>query len=387
MANYIAKGRQVVLPLTNKSGAAAEYGDVVVLDTTTAESFATTTTTAYSAGFIGVVIDQIGIAINAVGRVCIVGYVAQVNLDGAAAIGDFLFTDTVAEQGTPAAVRAEGAFGQALTASATPAAYIWGDPDQAGGGGGAPTDADYWIETADGGLSAEVVVGTTGITTAAYASRQAAAKAGRIFLPSDGFVLERDTGAAWEGWGPINKMTKPVLTDFQWVNQGTATATDAGGGIYLYAAAAAGVSQKILKRAAPAAPYTIRICFIPQLMLYNATRCGFLWRNSADNKQVNVSFVYVNGWLMLGEDFSDYNTYVANNFGGIVYPVSYPIWWQLADNNTNRSVSWSADGKNFISLWSEGRTTYTTPDEVGIFVNAEQGNYPAAMTLLHWAVT
>jgi hypothetical protein len=65
-----------------------------------------------------------------------------------------------------------------------------------GAGGGAPADAEYWVETANGSLSNEVVVGTTGITTAAYASRQAAAKAGRLFLPSNGFVVERDTGAA-----------------------------------------------------------------------------------------------------------------------------------------------------------------------------------------------
>lgn len=159
MANYIAKGRQVVIPLTNKAANAVEYGDVVILDTTATDAFDVTTTENYSGSWIGVVVDQDGIAVDAVGRICVGGYVAQVNLDGAAAVGDYLFTDTVAEQGTPNAARGEGAFGQAMEAGAAPSAYIWGNPDGAGGGGDVATD-DIWDAAGD-------LVQGTGANTAA----------------------------------------------------------------------------------------------------------------------------------------------------------------------------------------------------------------------------
>lgn len=53
-----------------------------------------------------------------------------------------------------------GTDGQVLTkTSATDYATAWEDPT--GGGGGAPTDADYLVGTAHGDLSAEIVVGTS----------------------------------------------------------------------------------------------------------------------------------------------------------------------------------------------------------------------------------
>jgi len=74
---------------------------------------------------------------------------------------------------------------------------------------GAPDSADYVVETANAGLSAESVLGTTVITTLAQASRQAAAKAGRLFLPSDGFTIQRDTGAACVPWGRCSRWPTP----------------------------------------------------------------------------------------------------------------------------------------------------------------------------------
>ncbi len=69
--------------------------------------------------------------------------------------------------------------------------------------GAAPSDASYITESAESGLSAEFVLGSAVIPTATQASRQAAAKAGRLFLPSDGLALKWDTGTAWVPGGPF----------------------------------------------------------------------------------------------------------------------------------------------------------------------------------------
>jgi hypothetical protein len=72
-----------------------------------------------------------------------------------------------------------------------------------GGGGGAPTTADYVTGSAQGGLSAELVLGTSVLMTGTIAARPAASLAGRFYWASDIFALFRDTGAAWTTVGVI----------------------------------------------------------------------------------------------------------------------------------------------------------------------------------------
>ena len=55
--------------------------------------------------------------------------------------------------------------------------------------------------------------------TAAYGSRPAAGNDGDLFLPNNGFYLERDTGAAWVPWGPIHPLTAPISGDFAILEQ------------------------------------------------------------------------------------------------------------------------------------------------------------------------
>ncbi len=57
--------------------------------------------------------------------------------------------------------------------------------------------------------------------TGAIANRDAAGQAGRLYLPTEGYVA-RDNGLDWERM-PYHRFTPPVSGDFTWVNQGTAT--------------------------------------------------------------------------------------------------------------------------------------------------------------------
>lgn len=124
--------------LTNKSGGSLNYGDVVVLDNTNANGFTTTTTAGLSTRGLGVILEPLGIANNASGMVAVGGWCPQINLNTAAAVGQFIKTHTVAGQGTPhASPQVEGDFAVALSASATPAGNLFGSPNGplAGGSG------------------------------------------------------------------------------------------------------------------------------------------------------------------------------------------------------------------------------------------------------------
>ena len=66
-----------------------------------------------------------------------------------------------------------------------------------------------------------------------YANKPAAGIKGRLFIPTDGFFLEYDDGAAWHQYGPCRRFKSPPQTGWSWVNQGNATATFVGGALLL----------------------------------------------------------------------------------------------------------------------------------------------------------
>src|SRR5262245_13860757 len=116
-------GRQVVVPLTNKSGGSVAAGDVVVVDTTNNDAF-TTTTSASTTNVVGVA--QETIASNATGRVLLSGYAALINVNASVTRGNYGVTHTVAKQATDGgSSRTGGTFCKFLTGGTTPDAIVF----------------------------------------------------------------------------------------------------------------------------------------------------------------------------------------------------------------------------------------------------------------------
>lgn len=130
--------RSVVLQLTNRSAGSVAAGDVVVIDTVNDSAF-TTTTSGQAEVSLG--IAQATIASTATGPVKVAGYAALVNVPASVTRGHFIETHTVAKQATGSATRRAGSFGQFLTGGTTPAAWLWGAPDQTASGGGGSIEA------------------------------------------------------------------------------------------------------------------------------------------------------------------------------------------------------------------------------------------------------
>lgn len=173
-------GRGLILPLTNKSGGALAKGDVVVVDSANNDAV-TTTTTGSTTLPVGVVVEENGIASNAVGRVQFGGYVALVTVNASVTRGHYAFTHTVAKQATGSAARAVGAFGMFTTGGTTPAALLFSITDASTGAGGiAPSIVD---------AKGDLIAATAADTVA------------RLAVGSDQGVLIADssqsTGLAW----------------------------------------------------------------------------------------------------------------------------------------------------------------------------------------------
>lgn len=116
-------GRQVVLPLTNKSGGGVVAGDAVIVDTANNDAFTTTTS---SASTLAIGIAQETIPSNATGRVLVGGYAPLVNVNASVTRGNFGTTHTVAKQATDAgSARISGTFMRFLKSGTTPSAWIY----------------------------------------------------------------------------------------------------------------------------------------------------------------------------------------------------------------------------------------------------------------------
>ncbi len=215
---------------------------------------------------------------------------------------------------------------------------------------------------------------------------KAAAKAGSLYLPNDGLYLRRDTGAAFASWGPIFPMVEPVLADFAWVNQGGATAVTTQGGICLTASAGASANLRILKRAAPVSAYTIEAAFLPRAVGANYKRVGIGFRHSSSGKLALWYFVYNSAWQLNHNTFDDAQLAGGASQFNVVLPCHGLTWLAIGDDlSTTRSYKFSADGKNWETLYTCNRTDSFTADEVLFVAGTDfDPTYQAAMTLVHW---
>ena len=209
------------------------------------------------------------------------------------------------------------------------------------------------------------------VFSSAYASKLTSEKQGRLFLPSDGYTLERDDGSNWKPWGPIFPFTPPVDGSYSWVNQGSASVITTKGSIFLSAPVASGENIRIRDKSIPSAPYTITAAFIPCLSVGPYPMCGIGLRNSTSGKIVFFQMYCNNAHLFLG--IRRYDSPTAFNSDTYIVTASWIsglVFLRIVDDNTNRKFYYSKDGQNFVLFYSESRTLYITPDKLFFGVNS-----------------
>jgi len=200
------------------------------------------------------------------------------------------------------------------------------------------------------------------------------------FLRDDGTWASPISGSA-EGRAHV----VPTLSDFTWVNQGSASATQRS---YGFAISATGNSTahnwRILARAAPSTPYAI----IARLrrFSFNASwhwhAIGF--RDSATGRLVSHG-VYSAGVTPVVR--REYWTSPTTQTGASADVNWWPIleWMRIRDDGTNIYGDISVNGDDWIQMFSLGRTAHlANPDEVWVGWNMYAGTAAGQLQVLSW---
>jgi hypothetical protein len=226
----------------------------------------------------------------------------------------------------------------------------------------------------------------------AIASRDAAGQAGRLYLPTDGFV-HQDNGSLWDML-PLSRVTPPVSGDFTWVNQGSATVADTKGMMVLGTPASASAdSLRCLVKSAPGTPYEITVAFLAQSPLYlnsyAVPQFGVCWRESGSGKLLTYGWG-MNNYPLYFQYAQWTNPTTLSGSGVFQYgtPVISPFWIRFSDDGTYRNVKISCDGFNFAPVQPpQGRTVFCTADQVGVFANSwkTSNGIPRIISVLHWS--
>jgi hypothetical protein len=223
------------------------------------------------------------------------------------------------------------------------------------------------------------------ISTGAAGSEPGSPATGDLYLPNNGFVIERYSGSLWAPWGPLFPLVAPVNGDFAWVNQGGASVDTTNGGIFLSVPQTAG-NLRIRKQSAPTAPYAVNAFFLPSLPPTDNNGFGLVFRQSSDGKicifGVSQSGVGLN---LISAKWTNATTFSAvySNLAWGIGTIGAGLWLRIADDNTDRVCSISGDGQHWTGFHSVTRTDFLTADEVGFYGRIDGGG-TGGVTLLSW---
>lgn len=221
----------------------------------------------------------------------------------------------------------------------------------------------------------------------AYGSRSAADNDGDLYFSTDSVVLSRDKGSGngYSHWGPLaNLEPPPAVSGFTWDNQGGATATDTAGGILFTAPQNSGTSIRVLYKSAPTPPYTITAAFHLTAPGADYLRAGLCFRQASDGKIIYAALGYAGGYTVYIYKFNNSTSFSATYVNYNWQPVAGVYWLRIADNNTNRIISLSADGQNWVAVHTVGRTDFLTADQVGLVVNSNNATFGAIANFISW---
>lgn len=217
----------------------------------------------------------------------------------------------------------------------------------------------------------------------------AASNNGAVYYCTDSDAIYQSNGSAWTkirvGGGAISAaLADPPATGWTGVNMPAGGSFAADGDSMLLTFPSSGANDNVgyQYRTYPASPFTLITCIEPLVLgAIGASTLAWAGIGISDGTKLalfgpaNLSVSgYTDGWNALGYTYGSVTT-PGTSYGNLSLPRcgGMPKWWKFVDDGTNRKVSFSVNGIDWVPLASETRTTFLTPTRIGIFGNNYSG--------------
>ena len=246
-------------------------------------------------------------------------------------------------------------------------------------GGGVPT----WTQV--GGSA-----GGSATYNNAWASPPSAPNAGDLWYPSDAPYTARYNGSAWDYYLPgMGKVTPPpTVANWAWVNQGTATATNANGYIALTYPGTSGTdSQRILERAKPGANFTITAVIRANPAFNGSPQIGIGLRNSSSGNLIFFRVLFATSAGMYVSQHASATAAGSNvlSAGMVGLYASGPFYvFQIQEDASNRYYRFGTSLTDLVQVYTEAKGTYITPDYCIFSTNAPNSGVNSVSMLMSW---
>lgn len=263
-------------------------------------------------------------------------------------------------------------------------------------------DSEIMLATEVAGAVLTVVRGAEGTTAASHSNGATV----RVVATAGG--LDQVGKDLWPVFGygqPVNKLAaddgSTILTasDFTWVNQGGASATDQNGTILLRVVKSADIQYRVLARS-HTAPKTyiagFQMTVSPDDTGGRNHGLGLGFRNNSNGRWTVIMVrtqppasasqsLRIACAQIVGTSPASISIVRAENSLCLLSPT---VWLKVQDDNTNLKFSVGMDSENWIELYSEARTSHITsgPDQV-CFYGISEGTDAAdgLFRLVHWS--
>lgn len=178
----------------------------------------------------------------------------------------------------------------------------------------------------------------------------------------------------------------PAVGSFTWVNQGGASAATVGSDLVIEAPAGASANLRLLVISTPATPYTLTVALKPVMFGADFASVGVAWRESGTGRLAPWVWAAASGYKLQALKYTDTGTYNSLYQEVAYQPVGDAIWLRAADDGTNRTVSISSDGVNWVQFHQVSRTDFLTADQIGLVVNAQNATFPVKLVVKSWQI-
>lgn len=150
--------------------------------------------------------------------------------------------------------------------------------------------------------------------------------------------------------------------DFSWVNKGSCVENDVEGGVCFTAplGAAPPTYDWRIRKAAVSAPYSKRLTIEGTPYSRSLTGFGIIFLDSVTGK---FRVVYLSQGMLNLERWNSATSFSATAVSSFNHPM--PKFWRARDDNTNIYADVSWDGRTYLNVFTESRTTFCTPDSIG----------------------